>query len=625
VAGGNGEQRMRQTAEAGRAVPRLGAWVEPGVGVCWRVWAPSHREVEVVLYGPRGQASGTVPLSEEQPGLFSATLRGGEPGLRYKLRVDGEGPFPDPWSRSQPEGVHAASEVVGADFGWTDGGWKGPDPQRLVLYELHVGTATAEGTFEALLPRLRWLRELGVNALELLPVASFPGERNWGYDGVSLFAPAAVYGGPRGLRRLVDAAHAEGLAVLMDVVYNHFGPDGCYLAPFSPHYFNDRTTPWGQALNYDGEGSAVVREMMLSNAEMWVADYHMDGLRLDATHAIHDQSQPHLLREIGERARAAAPGRQVVVIAEDGRNESRLYRPTSEGGYGLDGVWADDFHYEVRRAFAGDQEGLFRDYRGTAEELALTLERGWLYEGQRSVYFKRARGTPAEPVQPWQFMHYLQNHDQVGNRPRGNRLGEDVSAAAYRAMSVLLLCSPYTPMLFMGQEWNARTPFFFFTDHHPGLGELVRDGRLHEFSAYSGFTPEQVPDPQAVETFLRSKLDWAEAERPGHAEVLALYRELLRLRATEPALRECGRGSYEVWPAGEQGLVMERRAPSGERLYVVVNIRGTLEQRLPEGMRAEVVLWSEEPRFGGTAATPPLKNGVGRLEGPSAAVVRATG
>ena len=603
--------------------PRLGAWVEPGQGVRWRVWAPGHQKVEVVLHGRDGQPGASLPLVDEGQGFFSATLAGEGTGVRYKLRVDGEGPFPDPWSRSQPEGVHGPSEVVVPDFSWTDAGWKGTDPEAQVIYEVHVGTATPEGTFEALIPRLRSLKELGVTTLELLPLASFPGARNWGYDGVALFAPQATYGGPQGLRRLIDAAHAEGLAVLIDAVYNHFGPDGNYLRCYSPHYFTDRHhTPWGDAVNYDGEGSAVVRQLVLSNVEMWIRDYHADGLRLDAAHAIVDDGTPHLLTEIVERAQAAAAGRRVVVFAEDDRNDTRLVRPPAQGGLGLDGVWADDFHHQMRRAFAGDNEGYYADYTGSMEDLARTLRQGWFYEGQMSQVHGHTRGTPAQGAEPWRFVHCLQNHDQVGNRAFGERLGADVSPAAFRAMSTLFLLAPYTPLLFMGQEWNASTPFLYFTDHNAELGRLVTEGRRKEFAGFKRFAGGEVPDPQAVDTFTRSKLDWSEAERPEHAGVRALYRELLRLRATEASLRERRRGHFDARPLGENALVLERRGPSGT-LHVLLNVKGSLEHRLPAG--AELVLWSESPRFGGTSKEEPLRSGVLRLEGPAAAVVRVTG
>ncbi|ATB30568.1 malto-oligosyltrehalose trehalohydrolase [Melittangium boletus] len=613
---------MEQAVKTRGQVARLGAWVEEGVGVRWRVWAPSHRQVEVVLHGQDGQPGDVLPLRDEGGGFFTATLAGQGAGVRYKLRVDGEGPFPDPWSRSQPEGVHGPSEVVVPDFAWTDAGWKGADPKAQVIYEVHVGTATPEGTFDALIPQLDTLKALGVTTLELLPLASWPGTRNWGYDGVALFAPPAVYGGPEGLRRLVDAAHARGLAVLIDAVYNHFGPDGNYLRCYSPHYFTGKHhTPWGEAINYDGEGSAVVRELVLSNVEMWIRDYHADGLRLDAAHAIIDDSKPHLLTQIPERARAAAEGRSVVIIAEDDRNDTRLVASPDKGGHALEGVWADDFHHQLRRAFAGDSEGYYADYTGSVADIARTLRQGWFYEGQTSQVHKKPRGTPASSLEPWHFVHCIQNHDQIGNRAQGERLGADVSPAAYRAMSTLLLLSPYTPLLFQGQEWNASTPFIYFTDHNAELGKLVTEGRRKEFAGFSKFSGDTVPDPQARETFTRSKLDWSEADKPEHAGVLALYRELLHLRSTEPSLQPRGRGTYDARPLGDNGLVLERQGPE-DSFQVIVAVKGRLEYPLPE--TARLVLWSEAVRFGGADEKSPLRAGVLALDGPSAVVVRLT-
>ena len=614
---------MKRAEDVRKQPPKLGAWVEPGQGVRWRVWAPGHQRVEVVVDGRGGQPGSSLSLADEGHGFFSGLLAGGGACVRYKLRVDGEGPFPDPWSRSQPEGVHGPSEVVVPDFAWTDAGWKGVPPEDQVLYEVHVGTATPEGTFDALIPRLRSFKELGVTTLELLPLASFPGGHNWGYDGVALFAPQASYGGPEGLRRLVDAAHAEGLAVMVDAVYNHFGPDGNYLRCFSPHYFTGRHhTPWGEAINYDGEGAEVVRELVLSNVEMWIRDYHADGLRLDAAHAIIDDSKPHLLTDISSRARAAAAGRPVVVIAEDERNDTRLVRPAAQDGLGLDGVWADDLHHQLRRAFAGDSDGYYRDYTGSVEDIVTTLRQGWFYQGQVSQVSGHARGTPAGNTEPWRLVHCIQNHDQVGNRAQGERLGADVSPAAFRAMSTLLLCSPYTPLLFMGQEWNAGTPFLFFTDHNAELGKLVTEGRRKEFAGFARFAGQEVPDPQARETFTRSRLDWSEPTRPEHAGVRALYQELLRLRATDPLLKNRSRGAFDARALGPSALVLERRGPGGA-LHVFVNVKGSLEHRLPAG--AQLVLGSEESRFGGAGGEAPLRDGVLRLQGPSAALVRLTG
>lgn len=609
------------------AAQRMGAWVE-GDAVMWRAWAPDRKRLEVVVYGAGGEEPvNTIEMKGEAGGYFTAELRGAGAGTLYKLRIDGEGPFPDPLSRSQPLGVHGPSEVVTASFAWTDERWKGVAAKDLVVYEVHVGTATPEGTFDALIGKLKEFRSLGVTAIELMPLASFPGARNWGYDGVSLYAPAAVYGGPEGLRRFIDAAHAEGLGVLIDAVYNHLGPDGNYLPALSKHYFTSRhKTPWGDALNVDGENSKPVREYLLANAEMWVRDYHADGLRLDATHAIVDDSDPHVLREIAERARAAGEGRQVVVIAEDERNDARLVRAASGGGIGLDGVWADDFHHQVRRAFAGDSEGYYRDYTGSAEDIAETVRKGWFYSGQVSVHSGKARGTPPEGVEPVNLVHCIQNHDQVGNRPFGDRIFETVSPAGVRAMSALLLLSPYTPLIFMGQEWNAKTPFLYFTDHNEELGRAVTEGRRKEFKDFSAFQGREIPDPQAVETFERSKLNWSEREQPEGAAMLAWYRELLRLRATHPSLRARDRGAFTVRALGEGAVLLERSA-GDRRLCVVVGIRGAVDHALEEGSAWRVLVSSEEERFGGTAKNAPVKLEGGRLqfEGPAAVILEADG
>ncbi|HEU0014046.1 MAG TPA: malto-oligosyltrehalose trehalohydrolase, partial [Longimicrobium sp.] len=452
-----------------------GARIVPG-GVELRVWAPASRRVDVVVYGP--DAERVAPLDAGQDGWFAGVVQGIGAGARYKLRLDEGDAFPDPASRAQPEGVHGASEVVDpAAFRWTDDGWRGLDPDGLVIYELHVGTATPEGTFDALIPRLDHFAELGVTAIELMPVAGFPGVRNWGYDGVSLYAPQASYGGPEGLRRLVDAAHARGLGVVLDVVYNHLGPEGNYLhAVTGGRYFTDRVcTPWGDAIDY---ARRPVREFAIRNAEHWVREYRLDGLRLDATHTIADPSPTHLLAELAQRVRAAAD-RPVVLIAEDERNERALLLPPPEGA-GLDGVWADDLHHQLRRHTAGDHESYFSDYTGTAEDVAKTLRRGWFYEGQVSRNHGAPRGTPADGLPPRAFVHCIQNHDQVGNRALGDRLTESVPLPVYRAASALLLLSPYTPLLWMGQEWAATSPFQYFTDHPPELGKLVTEGRREE-------------------------------------------------------------------------------------------------------------------------------------------------
>jgi maltooligosyltrehalose trehalohydrolase len=586
---------------------RLGFGASPDAsGTSFRVWAPRSESVDVVLYGP--EAERVHPLGAEADGWFSGHIQNVGAGARYRYRLDGEHSYPDPASRSQPDGVHGPSEVVDpAAYRWADDEWSGVPLDEMVIYELHVGAATPEGSFDALIGRLDDLVALGVNTIEVMPIAGFPGERNWGYDGVNLYAPAHPYGGPDGFKRFVDAAHARGLAVILDVVYNHFGPEGNYLPAITGGcFFTDRHhTPWGDAINYDQPGSGVVREFVIRNALFWVHEYHVDGLRLDATHAIIDDSPKHLLQELAERVHASAD-RPIVLIAEDERNDRRLLLPPPDG-FGLDAVWADDFHHQLRRLTAGDDEGYFTAFRGTTQDLSGTLARGWWYEGQVSPFTGEARGTPAGDLPPRCFVHCIQNHDQVGNRALGERLNHEIEPALYRVASALLLLSPYTPLLWMGQEWAASSPFLYFTDHPGELGRLVTEGRREEFKHFSAFADperrERIPDPQAEETFRRSKLDWAERERAPHAQVLAFYQALLALRREEPAMRVRTRGGFAAHAVAERTLLLRRAAPAAADVLVVANWGG--EQRIELGRFGsadapwEIVLASEDPHFGG--------------------------
>ncbi len=578
-------------------VPQMGSFRD-GDRVRVRAWAPDHRELQLVTYEKDGVTEKqTFPMAQEDGGYFSAVVPGSAQTFFYKMKIDGQGPFPDPWSRRQPFGVHGASAFLEWHHEWTDESWKGLDAEQLIIYELHVGTATREGTFKALITLLPQIKELGATALQLLPVASFSGSRNWGYDGVYLNAPAKSYGTPESLKALVDAAHKVGLGVVLDCVYNHFGPEGNYLSAYALQYFTDgHQTPWGKAVNYDGKDSAVARELALRNAEMWLSEFHLDGLRLDATHAILDDSKPHLLSELVRRGRLAAGSRKVVFIAEDERNEPRLVTPAPDG-HGLDGVWADDFHHQLRRAFAGDHEGYFRDYSGTTEDIAKTLQEGWFFTGQQSENLGKPRGASARDLSPARLVHCIQNHDQIGNRPLGDRLSEDVTPAAFRAMSAALLLSPYTPLLYAGQEWNSSTPFLYFTDHSGDLGGAVTEGRRKEFAAFSKFQGAEIPDPQAEATFLRSKLDWAEADRPSNGGVLRLYRELLRLRGEHPALKERGRGSFSARANGPDSFVMERLG-GGRHLTLTVVLKGPV----PE-IPGKMILHTEDSRFGGKSSS----------------------
>jgi maltooligosyltrehalose trehalohydrolase len=613
-----------------------GAHVE-GEATTFRVWAPASERVDVVVYGPDAEA--VHEMRREDGGWFTTSVDGVGAGARYRFRLDGGDAFPDPASRSQPEGVHGPSEVVDASaFRWTDGGWKGVPLEEMVIYELHVGTATPAGTFDGLIGKLDALCDLGVTALELMPVADFPGDRNWGYDGVFPWAPARAYGGAEGLRRLVGAAHERGLAVILDVVYNHLGPEGNYLhAVTGGRFFTDRhKTPWVYAVNYDGEGSEAVRGFVITNALHWVREYHVDGLRLDATHAIVDDGEPHLLRELADTVRDSVPvDRHVVLFAEDERNDRRVVTLIEEGGYGIHAVWADDFHHQVRSLTAGDDEAYFADYSGTVEDLAVTLRKGWFYEGQPSKVHGTPRGTPADGIPTPCFVHAIQNHDQVGNRAFGGRLGHDVPLPLYRAASAVLLLSPYTPLLWMGQEWHASSPFLYFTDHPEELGRLVTEGRRQEFSRFSAFSDphvrEGIPDPQSADTFQQSKLRWEERTKQPHVGILALYRELLALRRSHPALAERGRAAFAVACVAPGVLAMRRTGEKDAAVLLVASFDGaaqvdlarTFETRAPGGKPWKVWLWTEDRRFAGDGGEVKLSGkGVLEMPGPGAVVLR---
>jgi maltooligosyltrehalose trehalohydrolase len=553
-----------------------------------RVWAPAAGVVEAEVDGERhGMTAGSG-------GWWELSLPPAADASDYAFVLDGGQPLPDPRSAWQPHGVHGPSRVVdhGA-FEWHDQAWHGRPLAGSVVYELHVGTFSPEGTFDAVVDRLDHLVDLGVDFVELLPVNAFPGERGWGYEGVALFAVQDAYGGPDALKRLVDACHARGLGVLLDVVYNHLGPSGNYLGRFGP-YFTDRyRTPWGPAVNYDDAGSDEVRRFVVDNALLWLRDYHVDGLRLDAVHAIVDASAVHLLEELAAEvgALSAALGRTLVLIAESDLNDPRIVRPAAAGGYGIDAQWSDDFHHALHAALTGERDGYYADF-GSLDDLAAALTGGYVYTGQRSDYRGRRHGRPFTGLSGHRLLGYLQDHDQVGNRALGERTSALLSRGRLEIGAALVLTSPFTPMLWMGEEWGASTPWQFFTDHDdPDLAEGVRVGRREEFAAF-GWDPAQVPDPQAVETFERSRLDWTELDEEDHAALLAWHRRLIQLRRTAPALAD---GDMEAVQAAydedERWLVVRR----GD-LAVVVNL-AEAEQRVPVGEPVLDVLLSSREGF----------------------------
>ncbi|MFN2526483.1 MAG: malto-oligosyltrehalose trehalohydrolase [Actinomycetota bacterium] len=495
------------------------------------VWAP--RAGTVALVGEEDR----FPMTRNTDGWFCAPLP--PPDTDYSLSLEGGPPRPDPRSGSQPAGVHGRSRVVDHEaFTWSDHDWKGLSLDELIVYELHVGTFTAEGTFDGIARNLDHLVDLGVTAIELMPVAEFAGSRGWGYDAVDLYAPHHSYGGPSALKQLVAACHRRGLGVILDVVYNHLGPDGNYLAEFGP-YFTDRyATPWGTAVNLDGADSGPVRDFLIDNALMWLRDYHFDGLRIDAIHAIVDTSAIHFLEELKQRVEEleTSLGRRLLVIAESDLNDPRVVRRRGRGGYGLDAEWCDDFHHSVHALLTGERTGYYADF-GAIGHIAKALQNGYMYDGIYSGFRRRRHGRSTEGLGGHNFVGYIQNHDQVGNRAAGERLSSLVSADHAKVAAGLLFTSPFVPLLWQGEEWAATSPWHYFTDHTPQLGAAVSRGRKREFAAF-GWPEELVPDPQEVQTFTRSKLEWSELEDPRHADMLDWYRKLIALRKSRPELHD---------------------------------------------------------------------------------------
>ena len=461
-------------------------------------------------------------------------------GTRYGISLEGGQPRPDPRSESQPDGVLGLSELIDhSSYRWSDRDWRGLPLAGAVLYELHAGTFSPSGTFDGVIARLPHLVALGIDAIELMPVAEFSGERGWGYDGVDLFAPHHVYGGSEGLKRLVDASHAHGLGAVLDVVYNHLGPVGNFLSEFGPYFSETHTTAWGGAFNFDGPGSEEVRRFVVDNALMWIRDYHFDGLRLDAVHTIADESRVNILEQLAQEVHdlGAELNRQVFVIAESETNDPRLVRRREVGGYGLDAVWSDDWHHALHTVITGERTGYYADF-GSMAMLGKALNQAWVYDGVWSTRRQKVRGSKATGVTNERFLIATQNHDQVGNRATGDRLAALVDEGALKVAATLLLTAPFTPMLFQGEEWASSSPFLYFTDHaDQALGEAVRRGRREEFAAF-GWDPEEVPDPQDANSFERSKLRWSELDEPFHRRMLEWYRALIRLRKQLPVSQE---------------------------------------------------------------------------------------
>ena len=543
----------------------------------FRLWAPEATAVELRLGADPATAT-SVPMTRAGEWWEVDT----DPGDgRYAFAIDGRAPVPDPRSRHQPDGVHAPSALVDtSSFPWTDDGWRGVPLEEAVVYELHVGTFTEHRTFDGVIEHLDHLVELGATVLELMPVAAFPGRHGWGYDGVCLSAVHAPYGGPAGLARLVDAAHAKGLAVWLDVVYNHLGPSGNYLGQVAPYFTDRHHTPWGEAVNLDGPGSDEVRAFVLDNARMWLEDYHLDGLRLDAVHALHDERAVHLLEDLAGLADEITASSRIprTLVAESDRNDPATVSPRGPGGtggLGLHGQWADDVHHALHVALTGETQGFFGDFADPAALPKVLGDSPFFHDGRFSTFRGRGHGRPVDPeVTPgWRFVASLQTHDQIGNRARGDRIGHGLPPGRAAIGAALLLTSPWTPMLFMGEEWGASTPWQYFTDHEEEwLAESIREGRQAEFAEH-GWAGD-VPDPQDEGTVVASTLRWEEVGTGGHAELLDLYRTLIRLRREEPALREtaAGAGSVTREPV-EADAVRPEDAAAGRAVAELLTVR----------------------------------------------------
>ena len=557
-----------------------------------------------------------IPLTAEAEGYWSGWSADARAGMHYRIRLD-SGDYPDPASRFQPKGPHGASQIVDPlAFTWTDDTWNGVTREGQVIYELHIGTFTREGTWAAAMAELPELADLGVTMLEIMPIADFPGRFGWGYDGVNLFAPTRLYGEPDDFRRFVDRAHACGLGVILDVVYNHLGPDGNYLKQFAPEYFTSKyTTDWGEPPNFDGEMNEPVRELFLSNATYWIDEFHCDGLRLDATQNIYDDSPEHMLAAITRRAHAASRGRGIYVVGENECQHARLIRPRAHGGYGLDALWNDDFHHTAIVAMTGRNEAYYTDYHGSPQEFISSAKWGFLFQGQRYKWQKARRGTPCIDLAPANFVHFLQNHDQIANSLWGRRAHTLTSAAKLRALTALLLLGPNTPMLFQGQEFAASSPFVYFADHQPDLAVLVAKGRETFLAQFPSIAHEDVaaliPNPELEATFLRCKLDFADREK--NAEVLLLHRDLLRLRKEDPLLRHAQRGTYDGAVLGAGAFVLRFFGQDQNDRLLLINLGAHLHlDPAPEPLLAPPLgcVWattwtSEDPRYGG-GGTPPI-------------------
>ena len=586
----------------GSGASRLGANYL-GNGRCeFVVWSPYAEDGGVAL---QRDGRSAVPMAPEVGGYYRLLLTDVAPGTRYRYLLHGDQIRADPASRFQPEGVHGPSAVVNPAFPWTDDDWINPPLAQYLFYELHVGAFSAAGTLESAIPRLPYLKDLGVTAIELMPVAQFPGSRNWGYDGVFPFAVQNSYGGPRALKRLIDAAHRAGLAVAIDVVYNHLGPEGNYLRDFGP-YFTDRyKTPWGDALNFDGPDSDEVRRFFIENAQYWVSEFHVDALRLDAIHAIVDDSARPFVQELAMavKERSEALGRRTYVVAESDLNDVRVIRPKEYGGLACDALWNDNFHHALHVLLTGERNGYYQDF-GTIDQLGAAYSEGFVYSGQYSAFRRRRYGNSSRGAPGERFVVCSQNHDQIGNRARGDRLSALLDFESLKLAAGAVLFSPCVPLLFMGEEYGETAPFLYFTSHRdPALIEAVRRGRRAEFAAFAGNV--EPPDPQDEDTFLSCRLTPEESLTPSQRLLRDFYRELIRLRKETPALADLAMDRCDAIPVGEQTLLVKRRRGQDEALLLLhFSTSSTDVTFSPPAGRWVKALHSADPRWKGTGEAP---------------------
>ncbi len=559
-----------------------------GNGQCeFRVWAPFRDSVAVHIVSPQDQV---IPLQKDEWGYWQETVKA-DPGTLYVYQLDGSLERPDPASHYQPEGVHGSSQVVDHQFDWTDNSWQGIPLKDLIIYELHVGTFTPEGTFESIIPRLSYLQDLGITAIEIMPVAQFPGSRNWGYDGVYVYGVQDSYGGPGGLKKLVDACHQAGIAVILDVVYNHLGPEGNYLWAYGPYFTDQYRTPWGNAVNFDGAYSNDVRNFFIQNALYWLDKYHIDALRVDAVHAIYDMSAQPFLQELGDAVanfNRTTPV-QRYVIAESDLNDVRVIKPREEGGFGHDAQWCDDFHHILHTLLTGELSGYYADF-GKIEQLAVALREGYIYSGQYSGFRKRNHGNSAADCPAEQFVVCIQNHDQIGNRLIGDRLSTLVDFQGLKLAAATVLLSPYVPMLFMGEEYGEDAPFQYFVSHSdPDLIEGVRTGRAEEFKAFGW---DNAPDPQGTKVFEQSKLQWEKIDQDKYAVLRRWYKRLIQLRKETPALATLDRQSLNVSSLSPEKVIVIYRTAGDSQAIGLINFAKdavTVSPQIPPANFSKVI------------------------------------